>query len=651
MTMPPTATTTRARPAPKNGAKAPAKGKNGSSKNGSAAKASKPAPLTTRERAEAHVAQFKAEALDAVSTAVMMIDRDLILYDMNQAAYKLMKKAEPAFRDVWPGFDPDNLIGQCIDKFHVDPSHQRRLLDDPANLPYQADIEVAGLSFGLGVTAQIDPDGEFVGCTLEWEDLTEFLEVSAKVDAMDRSQATIEFTLEGTILSANENFLATLGYTADEIRGQHHRMFVDPVEVADPAYQMFWDRLARGEVIGGEFKRVDKAGEDVWIQATYNPVLDRQGKPVKVFKMATDITAEKSLQLKVEEIVDRASSVMGAVAEGDLTDSIDGEYEEGLAQLQEATNTSIENLASLVSQIRTSAGSMSTSAGEVATANQDLSRRTEAQAASLEETASSMEQMTATVEQNAENARQASQLAVGAREQAQSGGQVVEKAVEAVRAISESSKKIADIIGVIDEIAFQTNILALNAAVEAARAGDQGRGFAVVASEVGNLAQRSAGAAKEIKSLIQDSLEKVEDGSDLVNQSGSQLSEIVDSVKKVSDIIGEIAAASVEQSAGVNQVNQAVAEMDQGTQQNAAMVGQAAAASESVQQQSHALLQLTGQFRIPGEAVSAGQPVAPVPAAAPVPVAPVPGQLGAPAGAAPWSDDGAPGGDEAWQEF
>jgi methyl-accepting chemotaxis protein len=236
----------------------------------------------------------------------------------------------------------------------------------------------------------------------------------------------------------------------------------------------------------------------------------------------------------------------------------------------------------------------------VALANQDLSRRTEAQASSLEETASSMEEMTATVQQNADNARKASQLAVSAREQAQDGGQVVDRAVDAMRAISESSKKIADIIGVIDEIAFQTNLLALNAAVEAARAGDQGRGFAVVASEVRNLAQRSAGAAKEIKALIQDSLDKVDDGSNLVNQSGSQLQEIVNSVKKVSDIIAEIAAASEEQSAGIGQVNQAVAEMDHGTQQNAAMVEEAAAASESMQQMSQALLGLTQQFRIDG---------------------------------------------------
>ncbi|MEO6185110.1 MAG: methyl-accepting chemotaxis protein, partial [Steroidobacteraceae bacterium] len=235
------------------------------------------------------------------------------------------------------------------------------------------------------------------------------------------------------------------------------------------------------------------------------------------------------------------------------------------------------------------AAEISKGADEISQGNTNLSQRTEEQASSLEETASSMEEMTSTVKQNADNAGQANQLAVAARDQAERGGVVVAKAVRAMAEINESSKKIADIISVIDEIAFQTNLLALNAAVEAARAGEQGRGFAVVATEVRNLSGRSATAAKEIKALIQDSVRKVDEGSDLVTQSGNTLEQIVASVKKVTDIVAEIAAASREQSAGIEQVNKAVTQLDELTQQNAALVEQASAASQSMAEQARGL--------------------------------------------------------------
>jgi len=255
-------------------------------------------------------------------------------------------------------------------------------------------------------------------------------------------------------------------------------------------------------------------------------------------------------------------------------------------------------------EINNSATSVLSSSHEIAQGNTDLSQRTEQQASSLEETASSMEEMTSTVRQNADNARQANQLAAGTREQAEQGGKVVSQAVTAMTGITESSNKIAAIIGVIDEIAFQTNLLALNAAVEAARAGEQGRGFAVVASEVRNLAGRSATAAKEIKELIEDSVVKVEQGSKLVDASGQTLEEIMTSVKKVSDIIAEIAAASMEQSEGIEQVNKAISQMDEMTQQNAALVEEAAAASESMGEQAGNLNEMVGFFKTGNSAVS-----------------------------------------------
>ncbi|MCK5639826.1 MAG: HAMP domain-containing protein, partial [Gammaproteobacteria bacterium] len=299
----------------------------------------------------------------------------------------------------------------------------------------------------------------------------------------------------------------------------------------------------------------------------------------------------------VVEPIQDVKRVTKALAEGDLSQSMDGDYKGEFAELRDAINASMTNLLNMVTQIREVSGGISTGASEIAQGNTSLSQRTEEQASSLEETASSMEEMTSTVKQNADNARQASQLAVAGREQAEQGGGIVGQAVDAMAEINNSSKKIADIISVIDEIAFQTNLLALNAAVEAARAGEQGRGFAVVAAEVRNLAGRSAEAAKEIKDLIGDSVDKVEDGTRRVDQSGTALKEIVTAVKKVSDIVAEIAAASQEQSAGIEQVNKAINQMDEVTQQNAALVEEAAAASESLDEQGERLGQLISYFK------------------------------------------------------
>ncbi len=304
--------------------------------------------------------------------------------------------------------------------------------------------------------------------------------------------------------------------------------------------------------------------------------------------------------LLVRSIVGALNAAVGVadrIANGELGNRVVVRSQDELGQLLESLKRMDGKLVEIVGGVRGSADAVGSAARQLSHGNDDLSQRTQQQAAALEETASSMEEMTATVKQNADNARQANQLAVGAREQAERGGTVVHRAVTAMGEINTSSRKIADIIGVIDEIAFQTNLLALNAAVEAARAGEQGRGFAVVATEVRNLAQRSASAAKEIKDLIKDSVDKVKVGSELVDESGKTLAEIMESVKKVTDIVAEIAAASEEQSAGIEQVNNAVTQMDSVTQQNAALVEEASAASKAMEQQSAELVTQIGYFR------------------------------------------------------
>ena len=403
-------------------------------------------------------------------------------------------------------------------------------------------------------------------------------EASGQIDAINKSLARIEFELDGTIIDANDNFLGAIGYSLGEIRGQHHRMFVEESLANSAEYREFWENLRVGRFQAGEYKRLAKGGREIWIQASYNPIFDASNRPIKVVKFATDITAEKELQNNVQSVLADAARIMGAVAEGDLTQRMPSYGDKRFDELTNAINTSTSNLSNTVTDINRVAAGVDSGSSEISLGNTNLSERTESQASSLEETAASMEQITDAAKQNAESALEANNLAIDALKHAKKGGSVVKDAVVAMDEISEASTKISAIIGVIDEIAFQTNLLALNASVEAARAGEQGRGFAVVASEVRNLAGRSATAAKEIKNLIRDSGDKVEEGSRLVNQSGETLDDIVNGVKKVTDIVGDIATASDEQSGSIEQVNVAVRGMEQMTQQNAALVEEAAAA-------------------------------------------------------------------------
>jgi methyl-accepting chemotaxis protein len=442
------------------------------------------------------------------------------------------------------------------------------------------------VKYATDITAQVMKNADFSG----------------QIEAINKAQAVIEFSLDGKILRANDNFLNTLGYVAGEIVGQHHQMFVEPAYRQSSDYRMFWDKLGRGEYDAGQYKRIGKGGKEIWIQASYNPIIGPDGKPFKVVKYATDITAQVRASEALQDAVQQTQDVVNAAKENDLSQRVPlGDKSGDIAQLCGGVNGLLDTMSTMVSEISDTSQTLTNAAREIATGNFDLSQRTEEQAASLEETAASMEELTQTVRQNAENAQQANKLASSASDVALKGGEVVAEVVGTMQGITQASRKIADIIGVIDEIAFQTNILALNAAVEAARAGDQGRGFAVVAAEVRNLAQRSANAAKEIKGLISDSVSKVESGSRLVDTAGKTMEEIVQSVKRVTDIMAEISAASQEQRAGIEQVNNAVTQMDKVTQQNAALVEEAAAAAKSMEEQTASMAAMVAQFVVSDE--------------------------------------------------
>jgi methyl-accepting chemotaxis protein len=414
---------------------------------------------------------------------------------------------------------------------------------------------------------------------------------SGQIEAIGKSQAVIEFNMDGTIIQANDNFLNTMGYRADEVKNQHHSMFAEIEYKNSHEYRQFWETLNRGEYQAAEYKRIGKGGKVVWIQASYNPIMDLNGKPFKVVKYATDITERKNAIIEVKR-------VLLCLAEGDLTTSIEQEFEGEFKELGDAINNFVIELNETISEISTAAVTINDASTEIAQGNADLSSRTEEQASSLEETASSMEELTGTVRLNSENANQANSLASEASTVAIEAGNIIAKVVDTMSSINESARKISDIIGVIDGIAFQTNILALNAAVEAARAGEQGRGFAVVASEVRTLAQRSANAAKDIKELISDSVSKVENGNVLVNQSGETMEKVVTSIKRVNDIMAEIAAASAEQATGIDEIGKAVTQMDDVTQQNAALVEEAASAAESLQSQAEQLANRVSEFKL-----------------------------------------------------
>lgn len=425
-------------------------------------------------------------------------------------------------------------------------------------------------------------------------------DLAGQVAAIRKAMAVIEFTLDGHILDANENFLAVTGYALDEIKGKHHAMFCDAAYRSLADYRAFWEKLGRGEYDSGQYQRFGKGGREVWIQASYNPIMDAKGRPLKVVKYATDISEQKAAR-QLAKAVGEAQAVIGRAKAKDLTTRIDMAGKEGeVAVLCDGINELIETMAEVVGEVGTISGKVGIAADRMANESLELAERAEAQASSLQETAATTEELAASIKTSAGNSRQAAALGDEAKAVASRGGAIVSDAVAAMGRIEQASASIADIISMIDEISFQTNLLALNAAVEAARAGDAGRGFAVVASEVRALAGRSSESANGIKALIANSSQQVRAGVQLVKDTGRTLEEIVDAANRVAGTIAEISSAATEQANGVEEMAKTVAHMDEMTQQNSLMADSSSKLSRDLQAETQALAALVGAFRLGG---------------------------------------------------
>ena len=423
-------------------------------------------------------------------------------------------------------------------------------------------------------------------------------EDSGKLEAISRSQAVIEFTPQGEILTANDNFCNTLNYSLSDIVGKHHRLFCEPAYAASSEYANFWKRLAAGEFISDEFVRFGKNGKEVWIQAAYNPILNDKGQVVKVVKFATDVTPRMSA-------ISTLGHALRQLAEGELRQHLATPFVPSMEKLRGDFNEVIEKLRLTMQTVAQNAATIASGSAEIRVAADQLARRTEQQAASLEESAAALEEITMTVRDSSRGADEAEKLVGSTKESAERSGDIVHRAIGAMDKISQSSGEITNIIGVIDDIAFQTNLLALNAGVEAARAGEAGKGFAVVAQEVRELAQRSASAAKAIKELINTSRQHVANGVDLVGQTGDALRQIAVQVGQIDVNVSTIVKASREQATGLVEINNAVNLMDQATQKNAAMVEETTAASHGLAREAESLRELLTQFNVGNTTASA----------------------------------------------
>jgi methyl-accepting chemotaxis protein len=498
-------------------------------------------------------------AVENLSSSVMMVDRDLNITYVNASTKALLRSIAPEIRQLWADFDPDRIVGTCIDRFHKDPSHQRRLLADPSRMPYSTDIRIGDLIIHLCVNATYDEQGNHVGNSLEWANVTAVrasealnTDLANQMAAISKAQAVIEFTMDGRVVTANPNFLTTLGYSLEEIQGQHHSMFLAPAERNSPEYRAFWEKLNRGEHDSSQYRRIRKDGSEVWIQASYNPICDASGKPMKVMKYASDITPQRKIAERVKEIsniVSSASTEMRATAEA-------------MAQTAAEATTQAAAVAS---------------AAQVASSNvQTVSAAGEELSASISEIARQVAESTSIT-----------QRAVTETDTTKA----------AIQTLAEAAQKIGNVVTLINNIAGQTKLLALNATIEAARAGDAGKGFAVVASEVKSLSDQTAKATHEISSEV-SAMQAA------TSTSVSAIQGIADTIGKVAEIAAAIASAVEEQSAATGEISANVTEAAASTQEVSSNIQ---GLNEGVSQTSAASAQLltaSNELAVQAEALS-----------------------------------------------
>ena len=444
----------------------------------------------------------------------------------------------------------------------------------------------------------LDKDGKLIKFVKLATDVTAARLAAAdamgRVDAISKSQGVIEFDLDGIVLSANANFCTAMGYDESEIIGRHHRMFVAPEEAQSPEYVRFWQQLRAGEFQSNEYLRHGRGGREVWIQASYNPIIGLDGKPYKVVKFLTDVTQRK-------QQVNALGAGLALLAEGDLTSQIQTPFTGDLDTLRQAFNYSVDRVADIVGQLRTTSDQLRHATSDILAGARELSDRTSKQAATVEQTSAAMEMLGSTVAENARLAADASDATQIVSREGAATGTTMGEANAAMERITTSSSKISNIIGMIDDIAFQTNLLALNASVEAARAGDAGKGFAVVAVEVRRLAQSAASASAEIKGLIEQSVNEVKGGSRLVSSAAEQLLNMLTAIRSNAEAMQTIAGASRDQAAAIQEVSVAVRVLDEMTQHNAAMVEETNAAIQQTEAQAHALDVIVDVFTLAEE--------------------------------------------------